>query len=212
MIVRRFPTGPFATNAYLLVCPTTRKAAILDPGIESAEPINKALQKEGWVPEILLLTHTHWDHIGNAAVLQKKWHIPIWVHALDAENLRHPGADGLPLWVTIEGAEADGFLTEGQEVVFGNQKLKVLHTPGHTPGGVCFYHKEDGVLFSGDTLFKGTIGNLSFPTARPAEMWPSLKKLAELPPETQVFPGHGPRTTIREEEWLPDAERLFGDL
>lgn len=211
MIVRTFPTGPIATNAYLLVCPITRKAAIIDPGLQSAGILNKVLHKEGWTPEILLLTHTHWDHIGNVADLKAEWNLPVWVHALDAENLRHPGSDGLPLWVSIEGVEPDGFLEEGQTLTFGQQQLKVIHTPGHTPGGVCFYHADDGLLISGDTLFKGSIGNLSFTTGQPERMWPSLKKLAALPPETRVFPGHGPSTTIGEEKWLSDAENIFGN-
>ncbi|MFN4173726.1 MAG: MBL fold metallo-hydrolase, partial [Parachlamydiaceae bacterium] len=86
----------------------------------------------------------------------------------------------------------------------------VIDLPGHTPGGVGFYDPKRGLLFSGDTLFQNTIGNLSFPTARPELMWKSLKKLAKLPPETIVMPGHGPSTTIAKERWLDKAEDYFG--
>ncbi len=87
--------------------------------------------------------------------------------------------------------------------------IKVIHTPGHSPGGVCFYLPSEKILFSGDTLFRGTIGNLSLPTARPDLMWDSLKKLAALPPETKVYPGHGGPTTISAEKWIAHAKGKF---
>jgi len=102
-------------------------------------------------------------------------------------------------------------LKEGDRVSIGNQIFEVIETPGHTPGGVCFYNGNQHLLFSGDTLFKGTIGNLSFPTSRPHLMWTSLSKLAKLPAETRVFPGHGLETTIGQEKWLERAEELFGE-
>jgi glyoxylase-like metal-dependent hydrolase (beta-lactamase superfamily II) len=100
-------------------------------------------------------------------------------------------------------------LEDGQVLAVGEFQIEVIHTPGHTPGGVCFYLKEQKILFSGDTLFQGTIGNLSFPTARPARMWDSLKRLAALPKETRVYPGHGDPTTIGKEQWIANAEDRF---
>ena len=109
----------------------------------------------------------------------------------------------------IKGARPSHDLVEGQILRVGQLKALVIATPGHTPGGVCFYFKKENILISGDTLFKGSIGNLSFPTAEPAKMWHSLKQLARLPPDTHVYPGHGGPTTIKEEYWLDEAENHF---
>ena len=150
----------------------------------------------------MLLTHSHWDHTADAAAF-KELGIPIFIHALDAENLKFPGSDGLPLLYPVQGVVSDQLIVDGQILTVGNMKLEVWHTPGHSPGGVCFYLKEEDLLISGDTLFKQAIGNLSFPTARPKLMWPSLKRLLTLPKKTRVIPGHGEETTIgAEEKWL----------
>ena len=117
----------------------------------------------------------------------------------------------MPFWIDIEGVSGAKFFQERDKISVGNLLFEVIHTPGHTPGGVCFYAQEQGILFSGDTLFKGSIGNLSFPTCNSKEMWKSLDKLAKLQPETKVYPGHGPYTTIKNESWLPKAEQIFGD-
>lgn len=212
MLIQPIPSGPFETNAYVLACPETRKAAIVDPAPESAHKIITYLTENQLTPDKILLTHSHWDHIADTSILKKKYHIPVYIHSLDTPNLLEPGADGLPCWIEIEGVQPDRLVKEGDEIAVGNLKARVIETPGHTPGGVCFYFEEPGVLISGDTLFKGTIGNLSFGTSRPHLMWDSLKKLAALPPQTQVYPGHGPSTTIGAEKWLNRAEEYFGDL
>jgi len=204
-----FPSGPFSTNAYVFACPETLKACIVDPAPESREPLIAYIENNHLKPEKLLLTHSHWDHIADAAPLIQRYHLKTSIHALDAPNLEAPGSDGLPCWIDIEGVKPDQLLNEGDKIQIGNQVLEVIHTPGHTPGGVCFYSPSLKLLLSGDTLFHGTIGNLSFPTARPNLMWQSLKKLAKLPPDTRVFPGHGEATTIGNESWLSRAEELF---
>ncbi|MCB1082882.1 MAG: MBL fold metallo-hydrolase, partial [Simkania sp.] len=127
----------------------------------------------------------------------------------DRLNVVKPGSDKLPLMFHIDGVEPEFDLQEGEVIEVGKLKLIVIETPGHTPGGVCFYLDKEKILFSGDTLFKGSIGKISFPTANPQAMWRSLKKLEKLPPETVVYPGHGPSTTIGDEDWLPKAQELF---
>lgn len=212
MIIQTFPSGPFETNAIIVACQATKIGVIIDPAPESSQKIADFLAKNNLHPEKILITHSHWDHIADIAILQSKFdfHIPVLIHEEDAGNLQNPGTDGLPCWVDFEGVKADGFLTDGEIIKIGELSFEVIHTPGHSPGGVCFYNKDRGVLIAGDTLFKGSIGNLSFPTARPKLMWSSLKRLALLPPETAVYPGHGPRTTIGEERWLVNAEMIFG--
>lgn len=211
MFIKSIPSGPFDTNAYIVACPKTHEAFIIDPAPECADAVITCLEENHLRPTHILLTHSHWDHIADTATLKNHFMIPVLIHEEDAKNLMEPGTDGLPCWISIQGVKPDGFLKEGDLLPCGHLQFEVIHTPGHTPGGVCFYEKEEHVLISGDTLFKGSIGNLSFPTARPKLMWASLNKLAKLPKETSVYPGHGPKTTIRAESWLPEAEQIFGN-
>jgi glyoxylase-like metal-dependent hydrolase (beta-lactamase superfamily II) len=209
MILEVFPSGPAETNAYLLACSETKRAVVIDVPFESVELLIDCAKKHSVVIEMILLTHSHWDHTAEAALLKEKLGIPLYVHQEDVGNLETPGSDRLPMLFPVRGVQADGFLTDGQEIDVGTLHIQVIHTPGHTPGGVCFYLPKEKVLISGDTLFRGTIGNLSFPTARPALMWKSLKKLAALPPETKVYPGHGGPTTIGAEKWIAHAQDRF---
>lgn len=211
MIIQAIPSGPFETNAYIVACPITKEAAIVDPSPDSSEAIIAFIQKNHLHPVKLFLTHSHWDHTADVTAIRSKYPIPIYIHPLDLPNLESPGADGLPSWLNIPSNKADFLLHEGDIIPVGKMKFEVIHTPGHSPGGVCFYCKDEDVLLSGDTLFKGTIGNISFPTSNAQNMWLSLAKLAKLPPLTRVFPGHGASTTIGKETWLANAESIFGN-
>ena len=209
MIIHTLPSGPFETNCYIADC-NNGKAILIDPAPDSFSKIKDTLKKHQLTPIALLLTHSHWDHIADASKVKKEFSIPVYIHPRDSENLNHPGSDGLPCWILIQGVAPDHLFAADETLFFNSLECRVIETPGHTPGGVCFYFPSENVLFSGDTLFQGTIGNLSFATARPSEMWPSLKKLSLLPPNTIVYPGHGPATTIARESWLADAENKFG--
>ncbi len=209
MNIHVFPSGPFETNSYLAVCKTTRQAAIIDTAPGSYQKIHSYIAEKKIFPSKILLTHSHWDHIADAALFKKHTSLQVCIHPLDTLNLEKPGSDRLPCWISFEGVLPDVLLKENQIIQIGQLAFRVIHTPGHTPGGVCFYCEEEGALFSGDTLFQGTIGSLSFPTAQPHLMWDSLKKLAALPPDTIVYPGHGPSTTIGEESWLSHAKERF---
>jgi len=186
----------------VISCEKSRKAAIIDPGQNSAGPILDFISKKSLIPEVILLTHSHWDHIVDVAFLKEKLKLPVAIHPLDKNNLLHPGSDGLPCWLEIAPTNPDIFLSEKENVQLGDLSLEILHTPGHSPGGVCFYCKSKNILISGDTLFKGSYGNISFSTAEPEKMVTSLKRLSELPPETLVYPGHGGKTTIGNEHWM----------
>jgi glyoxylase-like metal-dependent hydrolase (beta-lactamase superfamily II) len=199
MLVYKFPSGPLKTNAILFACEETKKAGVVDPSAGSTELILEKAAENGLQVEQILLTHSHWDHIADVSALKKKTGARVFIHPLDAENLRHPGKDGIPLLIRIDGVEPDGFIEEGTAILVGKLLLEVIHTPGHSPGSVCFYLREQKVLFSGDTLFQGTIGNLHLPTGQPEKIRGSLHKLAALPPETRVIPGHGGDTIIAKE-------------
>lgn len=210
LILETFSSGPFDTNTFVIGCSVSKKGVFIDPAPGSFSELKKRAEKHSLNIEAIWLTHSHWDHIGDLAVVKADFNnIPIYVHPADAENVKNPGSDGLPLMEPIQGAEPNFDLVDGLSLSVGELRARVIATPGHTPGGVCFYFEKENVLISGDTLFKGSIGNLSFPTAEPAKMWHSLKKLAKLPPKTLVYPGHGDPTTIADENWLDRAENLF---
>lgn len=211
MILEIFCSGPAFTNAVLLGCTRTKEAAIIDAPAGSGDMLIDRVEALGLDLKMLLLTHSHWDHFADMAYLKKKMSAPLYVHELDAPNLKKPGADHLPMLIPIQAVEPTGFLGDGQILTLGTFKIEVIHTPGHSPGSVCFYIQEKQILISGDTLFRGTIGNISFPTSSPDKMWESLAKLAKLPPATRVIPGHGDETTIGAESWLAHAKEYFGD-
>jgi hydroxyacylglutathione hydrolase len=207
MILEIFPSGPAETNAILLACSKTKRGVVIDVPFESTDLILPVAERLGLFIEMILLTHSHWDHIAEVSLLKTKLKAAVCIHAEDAGNLEKPGSDGLPSFFPIIGVKPDAFLKDGQRLTVGELEIEVIHTPGHTPGGVCFYLPKQKILISGDTLFRGTIGNLSFPTARPSLMWESLKRLAALPPDTKVYPGHGEETTIGAESWIAHAKR-----
>lgn len=211
MFVYKFPFGPLQTNAILLGCASKKVGAIIDPSQGSAGPILAKAEELGLKIEKILLTHSHWDHFVDAHALKEKTGAPLYVHFLDAKNVEHPGSDGLPLFFPIHAVTVDHFLKEGQIIELGDLRIEVIHSPGHSPGGVCFYLKAQNLLISGDTLFQGSIGNLQLPTAAPNQMWASLEKLSKLPPETRVIPGHGGETTIGRENWLARASEIFSE-
>jgi hydroxyacylglutathione hydrolase len=210
MLLEVFSSGLAETNTYLLGCPKTKRAVIIDFPQGSLHWLEKQVKAGSLSVQTLLLTHSHWDHIADAAKAKRAFGAPLYVHEEDAQNVESPGSDGLPLFFPIEGVKPDGYLKEGQLLEVGTLTLEVIHTPGHTPGGVCFYLREQGILFSGDTLFLGTMGRVDFPLSNPKHMGASLKKLAALPKETLVYPGHADPTTIGNEAWITQAEKRWG--
>jgi hydroxyacylglutathione hydrolase len=207
-LILPFPSGPLATNAYLVL--SAGKAAIIDPAPGCTKKVIKTIEERKLTPDCIICTHSHWDHIAEVASLAFHYSIPVMIHAKDAYNLMEPGSDKMPGWVQVAAHVPDRLLHEGDKITIGESSWQVIHTPGHTPGGICLYCEQEKVLLSGDTLFKRSIGNISFPTSNAEDMWQSLKKLALLPKETKVFPGHGEPTTIGAESWLDHAEQVFG--
>jgi glyoxylase-like metal-dependent hydrolase (beta-lactamase superfamily II) len=211
IVLETFASGPVETNVYILGCPLTKEACIIDAPLGCTKKVLDKVAYHGLTVSRILLTHSHLDHIADVFSLKKALQVPVWVHPKDAPNLKAPGADGLPLFLPAEPVSPDGLFVDNEEFFIGKLQIRVLPTPGHTPGGVCFYLPEEGILFSGDTLFQGTMGRIDFPHSEPIKMWRSLKFLSALPPSTKVFPGHGPSTTIGSESWIKEAEKRFGD-
>lgn len=210
MLVFKFTCPPVETNTYVFATAENEPAAVVDPSQGCTDKILSLAEEKGLKIEKILLTHSHWDHILDACTLQEKTGAKLFVHPLDAGNVESPGVDGLTLFTDVQPAVVNGFLKDGDEIAVGSLKLKVIHTPGHSPGGVCLYLEKEKVLFSGDTLFHGSCGRIDLPTSAPKDMWPSLKKLAKLPKETKVYSGHGPDSRIVDEPWIEKAEEFFG--
>lgn len=209
-IYKIFITGPIDNNTIVIACSKTKKAAVIDPGVDSSERVLVFCKKNNFKIEKILLTHSHWDHIAECAAIQKETHACVYVHKLDQANVKKPGSDNLPLHFDIPSIDNVVLIKDHEKICCGEYEVEVIHTPGHTPGSVCFYVKQKKVLFSGDTLFQGTMGRVDFSGGNSKEMASSLKKLTLLPYDTKVVPGHGNITTIgTESHWMKDAKKLL---
>lgn len=192
MTIHRFIVGQLQANCYFLVCSQTDQSVIIDPGDEGDFLSEKILQLK-ISPQIILLTHVHFDHCLAAEELRLNFKIPIFLHQADfslIKNIRPQEKILLP--------QETKFLKDRQEIKFGQEKLKVIHTPGHTPGSVCLYNPLDQFLFSGDLIFKEGFGRTDFSYGSPQDLENSIKKISSLPPETIIHPGHGEEFKLKE--------------
>ncbi len=203
--------GPLATNVHILADPRTREAIAVDTATPSLAWIADELTARGWTLKFIVSSHGHWDHIGDNAAVAEHTGAEIAVHLLDRERLTEPASMSAPFDIVPSVPAVD--LAEGGQVRFGDIRLEVLHTPGHTEGSVCLFAADEGLLYSGDTLFAGGWGRVDLPGGDPDAMVASLGRLTGLPDPVAVFPGHGEATTIgRERAWLElvrDGGRLF---
>ena len=198
--IQMLTVGPVAANAYLLTDTATGATVVIDPGDE-APRLLAALAEAGHPPGEIWLTHAHFDHIGAVAGLREAHPVPVRLHPADAPL--YDDAKRQAAWfgmsVRPPGVPAVD-LADGERLALGEHVFEVLHTPGHAPGHVAFYAPAAGVLFSGDALFRGSVGRTDLPLCDPAALEQSLReRLLVLPDETRVLPGHGPETTIGRE-------------
>jgi len=192
--------GPVRTNVHLLADARTREAIAIDTAIPSLDFIAAELRDRGWTLKLIVTTHGHWDHFGDNARVAEHTGAPVAVHPLDAHRLTDPQ----PLWAPFEIPPSIPAveLAEGGEIRFGEIRLDVLHTPGHTEGSVCLWFADEGLLFSGDTLFASGWGRTDLPGGSEEQIIESLSRLATFEDTVRVFPGHGPETTIGRERPL----------
>ncbi|MEW5908792.1 MAG: MBL fold metallo-hydrolase [Thermodesulfobacteriota bacterium] len=199
MNIQMLTVGPIMANCFIVGCDTTKEAAVIDPGDET-DKILFALAKTGLNVKFIINTHGHFDHVGGNKKLKEATRADLLIHPLDAPMLK-----SLSYSASRWGLDADDSpppdreINDGEIIAFGTIHLEVIHTPGHTPGGVSLY--SNGFVFVGDTLFSGSIGRTDFPGGDYGTLISSIqKKLFRLPDHIQVMCGHGPATTIGQEK------------
>ncbi len=200
--VTSYTLGPFATNGYILTEPAAPgRCVVIDAPFDSGR-IVKYLQDNGLQPETLILTHAHVDHIAGVTAFKAAYPgLPVWIHQAEADWLNDPllNLSGLS-GQSITAPAADRLLTGDEHVQLLGRDWQVVHTPGHSPGGITLYEADRARAFVGDALFAGSIGRTDFPGSDHATLMRSIKeRLYTLPPETVIYPGHGPATTIARE-------------
>lgn len=206
--IETFTLGPFATNCYVVSMPVTPGTAgtqkdcwIIDASFGPAVMIDH-IRSKGLNPKALILTHAHADHIAGVEEVRAAFpSIKVLLHAAEREFLANPVLNlsaGFPPYITCR--PADQLLEGGETLMLAGTPWRVLHTPGHSPGGITLVHDDSHTALVGDTLFHDSIGRFDFPTSNQSDLVKSIQQsLYKLPAETKVFPGHGPTTTIARE-------------
>ena len=192
--------GSVGTNCYFLINTQTQETVIIDPA-DDAPMLSAKLKEKNLKPAAILLTHGHYDHIMAVEELRKEYGIPVIAHEEEKQILENPKGNlstmiGMPFTV-----KADRFVKDEELLVTAGFSIRVLHTPGHTIGGCCYYLADENLLFSGDTLFWESVGRTDFPTGSMSALVRSIKeKLMVLPESTRVYPGHMGSTSIENEK------------
>lgn len=189
--------GPVAANAYLVRDETTGDTVLIDPGDEAARLL-AALEAVGAAPREIWLTHAHFDHLGAVAAVRETYPVPVRLHPADAPLYAAAAEQAAMFGLRVRPpGVAPVDLADGERLPLGTHGFEVVHTPGHAPGHVAFFDAVAGVVFSGDALFRGSVGRTDLPWCDPAALDRSLReRMLGLPDATRVLPGHGPETTI----------------
>lgn len=203
--VATFSSGPVGTNGYLVTSPETKTALLVDTPHGVTPLIERALADSGATLELVVITHTHWDHIGDSAAALETLGVPIAAHPLAAVDMADPAAMRSVPREPVPPAKVERLIGEGDTVTLGDTAFEVWHLPGHHPAHIVLVSREARIVLGGDVLFAGGYGRIDLPGADPAAMKESLARLGTLPDGTTVYPGHGQPTTI-------GAERANGIL
>ena len=196
MRVEQYCVGDVGTNCYFAINEETGEMLVIDPG-DSAGMLARKIREGGWKPQAVLLTHGHFDHAMAAEELAGMFGIQVYAHEAEKETLEQPRLNVSAMIGRRDVYHADVFVKDGQALELAGMECRVLHTPGHTEGGCCFYFEKEKVLFSGDTLFCQSVGRTDFPRGSMSQLVRSIKgKLMGLPDEVKVYPGHMSATSI----------------
>lgn len=200
MRMARLMVGAIATNCYIVSDENTKKAFIVDPG-GSPEKIKNKVAEAALTVEAILLTHGHFDHVMAVDELRDYYGVKVYLGEAEREVIADPQLNVSAMFGTPMATTADVFVRDGEVLQIAGFQIQVLATPGHTKGGVCYYLKEQGVAFSGDTIFQCSVGRTDFPGGSQGELSRSIReKLFVLPEDTQLFPGHGDSTVVSYEK------------
>lgn len=213
LIVESITVSSCATNCYLCFDPDTKRGFILDPG-DSPDRIKFKVSKLGFTPELIVITHGHFDHIGAALELKESYGIKIMALDKELDQLADSSLNMTSMYAESPvSIKPDIVVTDGQQVDICGHKATIIHTPGHTPGGMCVYFADEDMLLSGDTLFCESLGRYDFPGGSGRDIISSIvNKLFTLPKQTVVFPGHGEETTIEHELVYNPVARFIGKI
>ncbi len=199
MRIKKIVVGEMEVNCYIIIDELSSECAIIDAGAEPQKIID-FIENEKLSPKAIILTHGHYDHIGACAEVMNRFNVPLVSGENESEILNSSVKNLSVIFGSNLTLNADMFLKDGDEYSIGALKFKTIATPGHTPGGICLYFENEGVLISGDTLFFGSVGRTDLYLGNTSDLLNSLKKLAKLSDDTIVYPGHGQQTTIKFEK------------
>lgn len=198
--VKVFTFNPAQENTYVLYN-DENECCIIDPGCyfkEERDELKDFIEKTPLKPVLLLNTHCHLDHVFGNKFVHETWDLPLHIHPKEKLVLDYAPASGLMWQMPVDNYDGELiFIKEGETIGLGEDELKILFTPGHSPGSICFYDEKDGFVIGGDVLFYGSIGRTDLPGADFNTLYNSIQtQLYTLPDETKVYPGHGPMTTV----------------
>lgn len=200
MKIEHYVVGVVGTNCYFTVNEDTKECLIIDPG-HNANMLAGKIADGGYTPVAVLLTHGHFDHIMGVEGLRTQFGIPVYVHEDDAKMLERPELNAGAMIGASVSVKADQTVKDGDVLNLAGMEIHVLHTPGHTPGGVCYYFPKEEVVFTGDTLFCGSVGRTDLPGGSMSALIRSVReKVLKLPDLTVVYTGHGEPTKIGDEK------------
>ena len=192
--------GLAATNCYLVADENSKRAVLFDAPDHTVGPVVEEAKRRGWEVVGLWLTHGHFDHIADHAMVTEAFPgARVLMHRLDAPKLRNPRSSMFPLPFVIPPREPDGLVEDGEELSIGSIKVRVIHTPGHAPGHVMYHLVDEGVLIGGDLIICGAVGRTDLPDSDEGELAESIRRVMRLPAETQLLPGHCGVSTLGEE-------------
>lgn len=200
MKIEKFVLGSMGTNCYLLINEETKELVIVDPATCPDYMISH-IQTNGYIPKAIFLTHAHFDHVMGIDGWVKKFDIPVYLHEDEKQVLVDPALNLSSVFGQSYAYSKVTCLLDGQLLELAGFTFQVIHTPGHTQGGCCYYVEAEGVLMSGDTLFRQSVGRSDFPTGSMSTLVRSIKdKLFCLPDDVMVYPGHNDLTCIADEK------------
>jgi hydroxyacylglutathione hydrolase len=200
MVIRMNTGGLAVTNCFLVGDEATRQAVVFDAPNDTVAPLLDEAAGRGFDVVGLWLTHGHFDHVADHAVVTGRFPgAKVLIHPLDEPKLENPTSRLFRLPFEIPPRRADAHVADGQELALGDLRVRVIHTPGHSPGHVMYHFVDEGVLVGGDLVIMGAVGRTDFPDASFAELQASIRTVMRLPPDTTLLPGHGQPSTLRQE-------------